>query len=79
MSELSAHVTLEGDELRATLSDGRSLFAHDPRDLAVLLVTAGVSFHETHCADWREGDIAPLGGQAIALKAEMRRLQGGKT
>ncbi|MEO8171185.1 MAG: HAD domain-containing protein, partial [Oxalobacteraceae bacterium] len=34
---------------------------------------AGVAIDNAHCADWREGGIAPTAGQAIALQVAMRR------
>lgn len=56
------------------LSEGRVLLAHDSRELAEQLAAAGVGVDDTHCADWRGGEPAPLVGQVIALKVEMRRL-----
>lgn len=73
---ITARITLEGDELKAALSDGPAIFATDPRVLAGLLVAAGVAVDHAHCADWREGDMAPTAGQAIALKSAMRIKQG---
>lgn len=71
---ITAHIASEGDVLKAVLSDSRILFACDPRELAGQLSVAGVDVDDVHCADWREGELAPLVGQTIVLKTEMRRL-----
>lgn len=74
---ITAHITIEDDALKAVLSDGRVLFARDPRELAGQLVASDMGVDDAHCADWREGKIAPLVGQAIALKTAMRQFQRG--
>jgi len=52
------------------------LVASDPRELARLLVDAGVHMDNAHCGDWREGGSYPGAGTAITLKVEMRLLLG---
>lgn len=72
---LTACITLEGSEFKAALSDGRTLFASDMPELATKLVVAGIAVEDTYCGDSKiDGDLAPMIGQAIALKVEMRRL-----
>lgn len=71
---LTAHITIEGAVLKAEVSDGRTLFAPDPRKLAAVLVNLGIHVDHTHCGDWRDGDMALMAGTAVALKVEMRRL-----
>ena len=71
---INARVISEGKKLKAILSDGRVFHALEPREMARNLVTAGLHVDHAHCADWREGEAAPMAGQAIALKTEMRRL-----
>jgi hypothetical protein len=72
-TDLTARITYEDEGLIARLSDGRSLVERDPRKMALKLLDAGVHVDNAHCADWREGDIAPAKGHAIALKHQMIR------
>lgn len=71
---LNARITCNGKQFIVRLSNGEVLVAETIAEVAKLLFMAGVPIDGVHCADWREGDLAPLAGQAIALKGEMRRL-----
>lgn len=71
---LNARITWHGKQFIAKLSNEEVLVAETIAEVAKLLFMAGVPIDGVHCADWREGDLAPLAGQAIALKGEMRRL-----
>ena len=66
-------VTLQGNDLAATLPDGRTLIHADPVLLAGLLLANGVSVDQVRMPDWREGDSAPLTGHKVALLAAMRK------
>ena len=74
----SAKITATGTGYRADLGDSQHIEADEIRELAGKLHKAGVSVDSAHCADWREGDIAPGAGAAIALKVELRKLEGAK-
>lgn len=70
---LDAKITQTPSGFLAILSDGRQIEAVDIRDLASAVHEAGVHVDDAHCADWREGDVSPGAGSAIAFKAEMRK------
>lgn len=53
------------------------LSADDADALADLLFARGVAVDQVRCADWREGDAAPLVGQAVAIKSRLRALANG--
>ena len=65
-------ITREGEHLVARLSDGRVLRHPDTIALADLLLAAGVTADDVQMPDWREGDIAPMVGERIAIFHRMR-------
>lgn len=69
----TAQIRLTDTGFRADLEDGRVIERAQLEDLAAALFAAGVTAEEAHCGDWREGDHVPMAGQAIALKAALKR------
>lgn len=70
-------ISLIGHQLTAALPTGDVLSADDADALADLLFARGVAVDQVRCADWREGDAAPLVGQAVAIKSRLRALANG--
>ncbi len=68
-------ITREGEHLVARLSDGRVLRHPDTIALADMLLAAGVTADDVQMPDWREGDIAPMVGERIAVFHRMRQAQ----
>lgn len=70
-------VTVVGTRLVATLPSGEmiSVDTDHAADLADAIFAQGFRSDDVHCADWRDGDCAPLAGQAIAIKARLRVLE----
>lgn len=67
------------DLLVATvLATGATLEARDPQELAELLFALGVRHGHVSMPDWREGNIAPVGGHKIALNHRLSQLGRAK-
>lgn len=71
---MKVHVVQRDDELEATLETGEKLVSGDARDLGARLRALGVRSEDVTMPDWREGDIAPLGGAKIALFMALKGL-----
>ncbi len=70
-------VYMVANQLSVKLPSGEILHNEDPRALADMLSERGFGLDDVACADWREGDRAPMVGHAIALKARLQELAGG--
>jgi len=63
------------DELVGTvLATGVTFVTRDPKQMAEWLFAAGVRHGQVSMPDWREGDIAPAGGDKIALNYRLNQL-----
>lgn len=71
-------VYIVADRLSVRLPSGEVLYHHDPIVLADMLFARGYAPDDVACADWREGDRAPMAGQAMALKTRLRELSNAK-
>lgn len=67
-------VYIVADRLSVKLPTGEVLFDDDARSLADMLFAHGFGPDDVNCADWREGDRAPMAGQAVALKSRLMEL-----
>ncbi len=68
-------VYMVANQLSVKLPSGEVLLDEDPITLADMLSERGFCSDDVACADWREGDRAPMVGHAIALKARLQEIE----
>ena len=73
---ITAHVRFDPARglLVGTFDDGFIIESADPRELAERMYAHGARHGQVSMPDWREGDIAPTGGDKIAFHARLNQL-----